>query len=158
MPTRWDGWTSPPAVPPSIPAGVTVNLPVVVGHQDVGSTGCPGSIQNYLGSIRPRAQEWTNFLRAVSVPTGSLDVVGVGNGAVQVTGWAKDPDVEGPALVRMSVGGVTVETRATLARPDVAAAFPAYGGTTGFSFAANERAGRVPGHVRHRRERGLGPG
>ena len=120
----------------SIAAGVTVNLPVVVGHQDVGSTGCPGSIQNSLGTIRQRAQDWSNWLRAVSVPTGSLDVVGVGNGVVQVAGWAKDPDIDGPALVRLTVGGVTVEGRTGNPRPDVAAVFPGYGGSTGFDFAA----------------------
>ncbi len=39
----------------SIPAGVTVNLPVVVGHQDVGSTGCPGQHPELPG-LHPAAR------------------------------------------------------------------------------------------------------
>ena len=42
----------------SIPAGQVVYRPNVVGHRDVGSTGCPGSIHNSLQWIRDRARTW----------------------------------------------------------------------------------------------------
>jgi hypothetical protein len=125
------------------PAGQVVNLPRVVGHQDVGLTSCPGSIESSLGSITARAQSWFILSRAAMTPVGSLDAVGVGYNAVHVIGWAKDPDVDGPALVRADVGGRTQSVRATGPRPDVGAANPGFGSNTGFDFVLN---GVPPGY------------
>ncbi|HKY15592.1 MAG TPA: N-acetylmuramoyl-L-alanine amidase [Microthrixaceae bacterium] len=117
----------------SIPAGVTVNLPRVVGHRDVGSTACPGSIYQELDWLRVRAQEWTNALRAYSVPFGTLDALTQGAGSVTAQGWAIDPDVAGAARVALSVGGRTEVVDASLYRPDVGAAHPTHGSNHGFS-------------------------
>jgi len=121
----------------SIAAGVVVNLPVVVGHKDVGSTGCPGSIYSSLGWIRQRAHEWTQWFRAASVPAGSLDAVEVGAGTVTVSGWAKDLGSSSPALARLGVDGLITDQPTDRARPDVEAVYPTYGPTTGYSIVAS---------------------
>ena len=104
----------------SIAAGVVVDLPRVVGHKDVGATGCPGSIYGYLGQIRNRSQDWTTWIRAVSGPSGVVEAVTMPEaGTVKVTGYAVDPDLNAPARVRLTVGGQTVEADTSLDRPDV---------------------------------------
>lgn len=123
--------------------GTTVNLPRVVGHRDVGSTSCPGSVWNTLGSIRPRAQDWAEWSWAASVPIGSVDGYGVGPGQVVATGWAADPDATSPMTVRMTVGGVTATARSVISRPDVQAVHPFAGPSSGFQVVAN---GVPPGY------------
>jgi hypothetical protein len=67
-----------------------------------------------------------------STPFGSVDP---SNGAV-VTGWAIEPSSTAPIAVSMYVDGAFVgNMQANLARDDVAAAWPVYGGTHGFSAA-----------------------
>ncbi|MFM7064907.1 MAG: peptidoglycan recognition protein [Actinomycetes bacterium] len=104
----------------SIPKGTVVDLPRVVGHKDVGATGCPGSIYGYLPGQRARAQEWTNWIRAVSGPSGVVETTTMPTpGTVKVTGFAVDPDLGGPARVRLAVAGRTVEADTSIERPDV---------------------------------------
>lgn len=100
------------------PAGTQVTLPRVVGHGDTSSTSCPGQISNFLGFLRVRSQAWTDWLRAISVPVGNLDGVGAGYGVVNAVGWAQNPAVDGPALVRLEVAGRVVEGRANRARAE----------------------------------------
>ncbi|MFZ4517518.1 MAG: peptidoglycan recognition protein [Microthrixaceae bacterium] len=100
------------------PAGTQVTLPRVVGHGDTSSTSCPGQISNFLGFLRVRSQAWTDWLRAISVPAGALDGVGAGFGVVNAVGWAQNPAVDGPALVRLEVAGRVVEGRADRARAE----------------------------------------
>ena len=114
-----------------------------MGHQDVGSTSCPGSIQGSLGAIRARSQEWKNFVVAISTPVGNLESVVGGPNLVTVSGWAKDPTSDLPVTIRLTVGGVTVEAPTQLPRPDVMAVFPTYGPNTGFSVTAS---GVPPGY------------
>lgn len=116
----------------SIPAGRVVNLPRVVGHQDVGSTSCPGSIQGYLGQIRSRSQDWTNWVRVTSGPIGQIDRIVSGPGSLTVTGWAVDLDADGPVQVAVIVDGVARWQSADGPRPDVAAAYPTAGPNHGF--------------------------
>jgi hypothetical protein len=114
------------------PAGTVVNLPRVVGHQDVVATSCPGSIQGHLGTIRARSQQWTDWIRATSGPQGNLDRIVPGNGGITVIGWALDLDTDGPVTVMIVVDGVVRTALADQRRDDVAAAYPAAGPYHGF--------------------------
>lgn len=114
------------------PAGTVANLPRVVGHRDTSSTSCPGNIQGFLGQIRTRAQEWTNWVRAISYPEGQLEGVWVAPGQVTAGGFALDPDIGGAAKVHLSVAGRTVEVFTGIARPDIQAQWPRYGPNSGF--------------------------
>jgi hypothetical protein len=114
------------------PAGTTVNLPRVVGHQDTQLTDCPGSIEGNLGSIRARAQDWTNFVRVTSGPIGSIDRVVPGANGLTVIGWVIDLDADGPSDVTVVVDGVQYTARADQNRPDVATQYPTAGPNHGF--------------------------
>lgn len=116
----------------TIPAGVTVDLPRVVGHRDVGATSCPGSIHGSLGQIRNRAQEWTNWVRLTSAPLGNLDRVVPYVGGLTVIGWALDADTTAPIDVSVVVDGVARPARADQPRPDVEAQYPGSGANHGF--------------------------
>ena len=118
----------------SIPAGKVVDLTRVVGHKDVGATGCPGSIYAALDRIRARAQQWTTFFRTRSEPRGVLESVVAGVGTVRVGGFAFDPDAGGAARVKVTVGARTADGTTGVARPDVVAqpAYALFGPTSGF--------------------------
>jgi hypothetical protein len=120
---------------PRYPAGQVVTIPRVVGHQDVGLTACPGSIENYLGQIRARAQQWTNWDAATSRPFGFIDSMAQGpSGSVTFSGWAIDPSASGaPSQVRVDAPGVSTTLTADQSRPDVGAAYPNYGSDHGYS-------------------------
>lgn len=76
--------------------------------------------------------------RTVDVPTGSpigvLDQVVRSGSTVSGSGWAIDPDTAAPVPVHVYVGPVGTAITANVDRPDIDAAFPAYGPTHGFSF------------------------
>ena len=114
------------------PAGQLLYLPGVVGHGDVGLTSCPGSIANSLGSIRNRAQQWATWIRATSVPVGSLDSLVGGDGTVTARGWAKDLSTATAPQVELTIGAASKTVTADRSRPDVAAVHPTYGSSTGF--------------------------
>ncbi|MGI9577692.1 MAG: N-acetylmuramoyl-L-alanine amidase, partial [Microthrixaceae bacterium] len=118
---------------PRFAAGTQVNLPRVVGHANVGSTSCPGSILNYLSSIRSRAQQVADFLVAVSVPLGGIDTLQVNGLTLSGTGWAIDPDLGGPARVDIRAGGITNSLTASIPRPDLAGQNTAYSTNRGWS-------------------------
>lgn len=123
---------------PKFSAGTVVWIPGVVGHQDVGLTSCPGSIESSLAAVRNRAQEWTTWIRVTSTPVGSLDSLVGGNGTVTARGWARDPSAQVAPTVRLSVGSSATTVTANLSRPDVAAVYPAYGTSTGFQATLSE--------------------
>jgi hypothetical protein len=76
-------------------------------------------------------------------PIGSLDTAAASGGVITVAGWGIDPDVTGPITVRVTVGGVVVGSgSAGGSRPDVGAAFPAYGALHGYSVAVPGSAGQ----------------
>ena len=67
-------------------------------------------------------------------PMGSLDSVQLNPGAQEVQGWVLDPDSTAPIQARVIVDGVVASTvTAALERADIAAAFPGYGASHGFS-------------------------
>jgi hypothetical protein len=69
----------------------------------------------------------------VHEPFGSLDDVSPTAGGLRVRGWAIDPDHAGPVDVHVYVDGhIAAITRADRDRPDIAAAFPSYGGPHGY--------------------------
>lgn len=66
-------------------------------------------------------------------PIGNFESVSVSGRSATVTGWAIDPDTIRPIAVRISVDGKSTRVTAQTSRPDVAAAYPVYGATHGFS-------------------------
>lgn len=127
---------------PKYPAGTALTLPGVVGHQDVGLTSCPGSIESSLGRIRVRSQEWATWVRVTSTPDGNLESLTAGAGKVTASGWTRDPSSDAPVGVLLTAGSVTASGYATRSRPDVQAVHPTYGPSTGFSLTAT---GVAPG-------------
>lgn len=116
----------------SIPAGQVVNLPRVVGHRDVGQTGCPGSLHGQLGWIRTRARDWFNHMERLVSPSGNIDAVRVNGSTVEVSGWARDPDVPDPAIVHVVLAGRLNVAHANGYRPDIGGANPGYGDNLGW--------------------------
>jgi SpoIID/LytB domain protein len=78
-------------------------------------------------------------------PFGSLDLVTKTQTGVQVRGWAIDPDTADPIAVHVYVNGVGYATEASVARPDVGAAYPLFGANHGFALdiAANVAAAQT---------------
>jgi endoglycosylceramidase len=97
---------------------------------------CP--VGQFQGGLVP--SQFQDVLRstvqAVRMPSpwGSLDqAVPTGNGA-HVAGWAIDAETTGAVQVQVAVDGVVKATVvANMARPDIAAAYPAYGANHGFA-------------------------
>ena len=118
----------------TIPANTVVNLPAVVGHRDIGSTACPGSLYGSLASMRNRAKEWYLFMETVTTPTGAIDSVRVDGSSVDVIGWARDGDVpEVPSRVHVVMAGRLSEAVAEGYRPDVGRAYAGFGDNRGFN-------------------------
>jgi hypothetical protein len=71
-------------------------------------------------------------------PVGFIDSVVGGAASARVRGWTIDPDVIPPVDVHVYVDGVLRSSAAAnVNRPDLAAAFPPYGGTHGFDVTVN---------------------
>ena len=87
-------------------------------------------------NVGPGTSSWLGC-RAVTVsnqPQGSLDLVQASAGAVNVAGWALDPDVAASVDVHIYVDGVFNQVvAATQTRSDIGVAFPGYGAAHGFS-------------------------
>ena len=88
------------------------------------------------------------FCRDITVPTGDpvgfLEQVAAGpDGTIGVGGWAFDPDQMAPADIHVYVDGRGFNTgAAALYRPDIAAAYPGFGGNRGFGWVGS---GFAPG-------------
>jgi len=107
-------------------------LPRVIGHRDVGSTGCPGSAYGSLGTIRQIAASTYH-----SEVAGSFDAVRADLNRITVSGWALAPGRTDQLTVRMVVSGTQrAAATATVNRPDVGAAYPTEGAAHGFVFDA----------------------
>ncbi|MBC7760639.1 MAG: hypothetical protein H7201_02335 [Candidatus Saccharibacteria bacterium] len=65
-------------------------------------------------------------------PIGVLDSVIAAKGAITSAGWTYDPDTADSIQVRLVIDGAAVSGTANGVRPDIAAAFPAYGAPHGF--------------------------
>ncbi len=125
----------------SIPAGQTVNLKRVIGHQQVGSTACPGRIQNYVSSIRTRAQEWFDWMRGYGpsdprsdAPRGAVKrIEPTGGKWFDVGGWALDPKSMNAVGVRVYVDNKRVATLLANRRTEeIPADFATHGKYHGF--------------------------
>lgn len=75
-------------------------------------------------------------------PFGSLDGVSRVPGGVQVSGWTIDPDTTGAVAVHVYVDGrYAGAVSASSSRPDVGAAYPAYGSNRGYATTIPVNAG-----------------
>ena len=66
-------------------------------------------------------------------PFGALDTATFSNGAIQVTGWAVDPDTAASIPVHVYLDGQGYVFTADGNRPDIGGGLPAYGAAHGFS-------------------------
>lgn len=76
-----------------------------------------------------------------SAPIGNLESAVWASGAIQVKGWALDRDTTGPIYVWISTDPGGRHLVANQNRPDVAAAYPGYGPSHGFSGSFGASAG-----------------
>lgn len=98
---------------------------------------CVWAINSGLGTVNP--QFGCRFLVVTGNPVGSLDLAAVSStvagATVNVSGWAIDPDTAAPIEAHVYIDGVGVAPlTANQSRPDLAAAYPRFGGLHGFSW------------------------
>lgn len=117
----------------SFPAGQVVYRPNVVGHRDIGSTDCPGTIHGSLQWIRERARAWYETTAARHNPVGRVDGVTGGKGVITTSGWAFDPDTSAPIQVILIARGQWHTVTANRARSDWAANYATYGNDHGYA-------------------------
>jgi GH25 family lysozyme M1 (1,4-beta-N-acetylmuramidase) len=156
---RVAGWTVDPDASASIDVHVYVDgvrsiFPTDIARPDVAGAfpglGIQHGFDRFIGGLAPGAHQacaygintgpGTNALvgcRSFTVPTGSplgsLDDVTARPSTLTVAGWALDPDVKDPIAVHVYIDGKKAgETVASLARPDVANAFPVFGVPHGY--------------------------
>ena len=129
--------------------------PEVAGKLYVGFSGngfMVGELEGAGGQGQPKPPGSTSgsvLSRAPGSPFGHLDVVAGRVGAVEVAGWAIDPDVASPVEVHVYVDGAGVPLIANGSRPDVGGAFAGYGPDHGFGarLAAAPGAHQVCAHA-----------
>ena len=154
------GWAIDPNGATSTPIVARVNGvdTVVTANQDRPDLGNPSGLGNLHGytasvvvpaggtaqvcmgavnSIGPGSSASLGC-RTVALPGGSpigvVDTATAGIGSLSVTGWVVDPDTAAAIDVHVYVDGVgRVALRADGTRDDVAAGFPGYGATRGYS-------------------------
>jgi hypothetical protein len=106
--------------------GFDVTLPAVAGWRQVCVYGIDvGPGDNKLLGCR--------MVLVGGDPFGAVDVASVTGGILTVSGWAIDPDTAAPIGVHVYIDGAGRAITANASRPDLAAAFPAYGPSHGFS-------------------------
>lgn len=66
-------------------------------------------------------------------PIGVVDSITAAGGKISVVGWALDPDTADSINIRIAVDSVEKTYSANKSRPDIAAAYPAYGSLHGYS-------------------------
>jgi hypothetical protein len=126
------------------PAGQRVELPRIFGHRDTGSTSCPGAA-GYAAVAEMRRQ--AGVLAAGTTPPvqpfGELEAVEGGSRALQVSGWAIDPDSSEPVRVLPVVDGVTgTPAEVSEDRPEVQREHPPYPERSGFAVQLRAEPGR----------------
>jgi N-acetylmuramoyl-L-alanine amidase len=118
---------------PQATHGTVVNP--IIGHRDAGrisgdGTSCPGQagydiIPRLITAVRP--------LVAFGYPLGGVDFARRSPNAIQVHGWALDPDTVNPIQVHVYIDGVgRAITTANTYRPDIGRLYPAHGDNHGF--------------------------
>ncbi|MCW2740951.1 MAG: N-acetylmuramoyl-L-alanine amidase, family 2 [Blastococcus sp.] len=140
-PRGWTKLTSAGGGTSKYAAGVSVSVPTVFGHRDVGSTACPG-VYGYARLDEVRAKAYKSYVQR-STPTGVLDAVAPSFGRATVQGWVLDLDVPQQAvIVHAYVDGVyRSAASANGTRSDVGRAFPPAGDAHGYRFAVDLTAG-----------------
>ncbi len=77
--------------------------------------------------------DWFGSPTQAHTPFGFLDAATSATGGIRVGGWTIDPDTAAPISVQIAIDGVVVQSfPAAIVRPDVGAAYPAYGDAHGF--------------------------
>lgn len=72
-----------------------------------------------------------------SDPFGRIDALATSSGTVTASGWTIDPDTSAPLIVQVYVDGqYAAMGRASVSRPDVAAAYPSAGAAHGYQVPA----------------------
>jgi subtilisin family serine protease len=107
--------------------GFDVVLPAAAGSHTV----CVYGID--VGPVAPNSLIGCRTVVRNGLPFGALDAVVPTYGAVQVVGWAIDPDTTGPIDVHVYVDGAGVPLRAGDTRPDLGVQFPGFGSAHGFN-------------------------
>jgi GH25 family lysozyme M1 (1,4-beta-N-acetylmuramidase) len=128
-------WTSA-STPGALPGGWSTwtmwqytdnaGVPGISGGVDLSRYCC--SVSNLAALARGAGDE------AAGNPFGHLDGAGRSPGTINITGWAIDPDTTNALTVHVYVDGTwTTKGTTGVSRPDVAAAYPGWGGNRGFS-------------------------
>jgi uncharacterized protein YkwD len=126
--TRWDVAATYPDAGPD--HGYTLTVAAQPGDHDV----CVFAI-NAPGTAGTNTLVECRRLSVPAGPFGALDVVddwSALDGSVTFSGWAIDPRTTAPIPVHVYVGARGTATVANTSRPDVAAAYPAYGDRHGY--------------------------
>ncbi len=154
------GWAIDPngVTPTQVVARVNGVDTVVTANQDRPDLGNPGGLGNLHGytttvqvptggnvqvcmgaanSIGPGSSVslgCRNVVMPGGSPIGVIDTASNGVGSISVTGWVVDPDTAAAIDVHVYVDGIgRLAIRADGTRTDVAAGFPGYGPTRGYS-------------------------
>ncbi len=110
--------------------GFDISLPVGPGKHDI----CLWAINSGPGSHTALGcQSITAIGELGRAPVGNFEGLQVSGTTATVSGWALDPDTSSSIRIRVTAGITTREYTADLSRPDIAAAYPGYGVSHGFS-------------------------
>lgn len=74
-------------------------------------------------------------------PLGEWEVTTPGESAIDVAGWALDPDTQEAVTIRASAGDVVVDITTGTERLDIGELYPYYGNATGFAATVDVPAG-----------------
>lgn len=108
--------------------GFVIEFPVAAGSHQV----CLTAVNLPAGAGTSLGCRTVNVVNAL--PVGFVDQVQGGSGSISVAGWAWDSDAGGPIGVHVYVDAAFAgATTTTVPRPDVTAAIPGAGPTTGYS-------------------------
>jgi hypothetical protein len=107
--------------------GFDITVPTFIGFQEVAvfAINVGAGANRHVG---------TRVVVVGGHPYGSVDTARGQAGGIRVTGWVIDPDTADAAKIHVYVdGAIRGEFTANQARPDVGAAYPAYGSNHGFN-------------------------
>lgn len=116
--------------------GFEAVVPTATGTQQVCITGVN------VGAGADKLLEDCSSVRAVgSAPDGRVDSLTTTANSIALRGWAIDGDTTASINVDVYVDGVGRRIAANVARPDIAAVYPAYGAAHGFQTSISAKPG-----------------